>query len=278
MDSKLVSVVITTYNRDKLLSRAIDSVLIQDYPNLEIIISDDCSENDVRALVALKQKETSIPIKYRCNDVNSGACFTRNEGIKAASGFFITGLDDDDEFTPDRVGTLLRSYEPKYSFITSNTLVVGRTKKFKLFTDKDPRAIYYEDCLWDNIIGTQVFVERKRLLELGGFDTNLTSAQDIDMWLRLINAYGPAQRLPEVSYILHTEHDAPRISTSKNKLNGLKCFYDKYKLDMTSSQKKYFNFVYKYWEAGRKFNLKLLLGLDFKSSVYLLKKFFIKFM
>ncbi|NRB25029.1 glycosyltransferase [Shewanella sp.] len=274
MDTPLVSVVITTYNREKLLSRAIDSVIMQDYENIEIIISDDCSEFDVRSLIALKQIETHIPIRYRRNNLNSGACYTRNEGIKISNGFFVTGLDDDDEFTFDRISYLVNNYDPKYSFVASNTKVITNKKHFPLFTVKKNKVISYQNSLWENIIGTQVLTEKYRFIECCGFDVTLTSAQDADMWVRLIKHYGPALRLKEKKYILHTEHEEGRVSTSSKKLTGLESFQKKHFSDMTDSQKKYSQFKLLFWQNNHTFNCNMLKKLDFNIMIFILKKKF----
>ncbi|OOE91663.1 hypothetical protein BZG76_09725 [Salinivibrio sp. AR647] len=266
----LVSVVITTYNRLELLERAIDSVLKQDYPHLEIIVSDDCSDVDVMALVERKKKYTSIPIHYRRNDSNQGACYSRNEGIKMSSGFFVAGLDDDDEFTSDRISYLVSHYNPKYSLVTSNTLVVSKQGIKSLFSKKNKREVYYKDFLWENMIGTQVLTERSRFLDIGGFDTNLTSAQDADMWIRLIKEYGPALRLGQEKYILHTEHEENRISVSENKLKGLSDFHKKHSCNMSNSQIKYSRFKYQRWSNNLTFLD--LLRLDFNCLIFVFKK------
>jgi glycosyltransferase involved in cell wall biosynthesis len=233
----LISVVITTCNRKELLWRAIKSVIEQDYSNVEIVISDDCSSYNLKE--ALKEFDT--PIVYRRNEVNRGACYTRNEGIKLAKGTFIAGLDDDDEFEPDRLSYLLNNYDDKYSLITSNTLVVGSSSSRALFNENTTRIVTFEDLLWENVIGTQVLVKKDKILDCGGFDISLTSGQDADMWLGLLNKYGPALRLPKCKYKLHTEHESNRISTSKKKIDGWLAVNAKYARYKTVAQLRYSN-------------------------------------
>ena len=266
----LVSVIITTYNRLEFLERAINSVLLQDYPNIELIISDDCSDVDVPTLVKRKSKSTSIPILYRKNDSNSGACFTRNEGIKMASGFFITGLDDDDEFTSDRVSYLVKNYDKAYAFVATNAEVITKKGNKIQYSDKKDKVINLYDCLWENVVGTQVLTEKSRFLNSGGFDTGLTSAQDCDMWVRLIRDYGPAFRLKEAKYILHTEHEEGRISSSANKLKGLSDFHKKHEYLMSLSQIKYSRFKLLLW--SKKVTFSEMLKLDLSCILFILRK------
>ncbi|MEM5507993.1 glycosyltransferase [Pseudoalteromonas sp. AS71] len=266
----LVSVVITTYNRLELLERAINSVLLQDYPSIELIISDDCSDVDIPTLIRRKRKSTSIPIFYRRNNCNSGACFTRNEGIKMASGFFITGLDDDDEFALDRVSYLVKNYNKAYSFVATNTEVITKKGNKTHYSEKKDKVINLYDCLWENVVGTQVLTEKSRFINSGGFDTDLTSAQDCDMWVRLIKDYGPALRLKKAKYILHTEHEEGRISSSTNKLKGLSDFHKKHENLMSLSQIKYSRFKLLLWSKSITFSE--ILKLDLSCILFILRK------
>jgi len=268
----LVSVLITTYKRPELLRRAITSVMNQDYLNIEIIVSDDASHDDTESVVNEFCDMAKFPIFFISSEHNKGACFCRNRALKVANGYFVTGLDDDDEFTNNRISLLVRNYDERYSLITTNTSVISKQGIKKLFNSTEDLILSYTDSLWENVIGTQVLVRKDRILNCGGFDVNLTSAQDADMWLRLMKKYGSALRLKDATYILHTEHDAPRISTSDNKINGLRYFHSKYTFDMSKSQICYSNFKLSLWENNNKLKFSLLFKLDFKSFCFILKK------
>ena len=88
-----VSVIIPYYNRPKKLDRCLASVFAQTYPNVEVIVIDDCS------IVPPNRLDTSI--RYHKNETNLGPGPSRNEGIKHASGTYITFLDCDDYWHPD---------------------------------------------------------------------------------------------------------------------------------------------------------------------------------
>ncbi|HIE4249730.1 TPA: glycosyltransferase [Proteus mirabilis] len=268
----LVSIIISTYNRKNLLKRAITSAIKQDYPNIEIIISDDNSLDDNEEMIENIKKQTTIPIFYIKNKKNMGACFTRNQGIKIASGKYIAGLDDD-EFTPNRISLLVKNYNPKYSLITSNSILITKNKKYNLFKDKKAKIISFKDSLWENQVGTQCLVESERIRNCNGFDTNLTSAQDADMWIRLIQKYGNALRLPQVTYLIHTEHENNRISTSAKKITGLITYYKKHEPHMSSGQKSYMNFKIHYWK-NKKITFKSLFLLTPSSIFHILSVFF----
>ncbi|WP_299007642.1 glycosyltransferase [uncultured Shewanella sp.] len=272
----LVSIIICTHNRSLLLTRAIESVINQSYSNIEIIVSDDASTDNTADIV--KQfiiNNPKISIFYRCNDTNMGACFTRNQGIKLACGKFITGLDDDDSFDVDRISKFVDYYDDKYSFFCSDIKVVGKNKSYNLFNGKN-KVITLCNALWYNCIGNQIFVERDRLMKVNGFDVNLTSAQDIDLWVRLIENYGVCYRLSENTYNLFIDHDSPRITTSNNKLKGLINYFEKHSSKMTVSQRRFHLLRYEYWKNNKKFKLSFIKYLDLNILFLFLKIVFSK--
>lgn len=146
VNSPLISVIISTYNRITLLERALNSLELQMFNNFEVIISDDCSDVDVFNFLETYKQRSQLTISYRRNSENKGACYTRNEGIKMARGKYITGLDDDDEFTPMRLELFLNAYNSRYSFISSNTLVIAKEYYKSLF--KSEREVSLNDVLW----------------------------------------------------------------------------------------------------------------------------------
>ncbi|MFD0836289.1 glycosyltransferase family 2 protein [Mariniflexile aquimaris] len=97
-----VSVIIPTYKRSKYLIRAIESVLNQDFKNIEIIVVDDNG-------MGIQQEETKLivkkypEVKLITYDKNKGGCYARNKGAEEATGDILMFLDDDDYFFKDKV-------------------------------------------------------------------------------------------------------------------------------------------------------------------------------
>lgn len=270
--SPLVSVVITTYKRPEMLQRALKSVLLQDYSNIEVLVVDDASGDETEETVKSISIGSPFPIRFILSDENRGACHVRNMGIKAANGYFIAGLDDDDEFEKSRIKDLVEQYNDRYSLITTNTTVISKDGHNLLFKDKVDRIISLNEYLWENKVGTQCLVRKDRLLECGGFDEKLTSAQDADMWLRLIERYGSALRLRRSGYILHTEHEEARISTSAKKVKGLSDYRDKHKSKMDKHQLSYANFKVNIWANDNKLSFSAIKCLTIGSLFFILKK------
>lgn len=100
----LVSVHITTYNRAAKLERCVRSVWPQSYPNIEIIIADDCSPDDTPAVVERLTAESPVPITYVRHETNKGNAFARNSCLTVSSGHYVAFLDDDDEWIdPEKI-------------------------------------------------------------------------------------------------------------------------------------------------------------------------------
>ena len=211
-----VSVYISTYNRQKKLERAINSVLNQDYKNIEIIVSDDNSSDSTKEF--MKEIVARYDnIIYLRNEDNHGACVTRNKAISAAKGLFITGLDDDDEFSSDRISTFINNWNPEYSFLSSNfkeQFVSGKTRiYYKRRTNKE---FSYTHLLYDNNASNQIFTLTSRLRGIGGFDKRVKRLQDWDTWLRLGKKYGKYYCLKDATYIMHHDHEINEKRVSKS--------------------------------------------------------------
>lgn len=230
----LVSVIVTTHNRKDLLRRALNSVRAQTYQHLELIVIDDGSDKSVQGIVNELQGFENITF-YR-NEVAKGACAARNKGLELASGEFVAGLDDDDEMMSGRIRKLINAHNDSFSFVTSDVIHVYQNRE--LIWNKD-EVISLERLLYSNQVGNQGLIKRDRLIELGGFDESLSSAQDYDLWVRLCERYGPVRNVQEALQIIHLEHEGEQITTPKNQLKGYLQFYSKHKHLMNRDQRKY---------------------------------------
>lgn len=233
-DKPLVSVYMPTHNRCSILSRAVVSVQKQSYKNIELIIVDDGStDNTWQYLTELARNNAKI--KVLRHEHALGACAARNLAIKNASGKFVTGLDDDDEFCVDRIATLVEHYDAQYAFI--NTGFLWNYGKRSRSVDHSAMIIDLNSQLNYNYATNQVLVEKERLLAIGGFDENFVACQDYDTWTRLIKTFGCAKRIAGASYIIHRGDDIPRLTESNNWLKGHDQFIAKH-FDLMSQTNK----------------------------------------
>ncbi|WP_428026151.1 glycosyltransferase [Arcobacter sp.] len=232
----LVSIIITTYNRSNFLKRALDSAITQTYQNIEIIIVDDASSDDTNQIIK-EYMSKDKRIVYLKNPIQSGANVSRNKGIKYAKGRFIAGLDDDDEFTSNRISLLVNNYDKNFSFITSNNIIV---QDGHFINTEYKEIVSLKDMLYNNVIGNQGLIEKERLLSVGLYDNKLLACQDYDMWMKLILKYGHIKVINEITQIIYLDSSYTRISTnSRKKFLGYFAFYKKYKYLMSEKYRKF---------------------------------------
>lgn len=215
--SPLVSIYIPTHNRPELLARAIASCQVQDYKNLEILVSDDGSGPETEELVrALMERDPRI--RFFRSPSAKGACHARNIAISHANGEFITGLDDDDEFLPNRVSTLLRDFRAgDFSFVCANMYVRDEGSSdigSPYYFSKKDLEFDYQDLLFKNCASNQVLTRTGWLRDIGGFNERIRKFQDWDTWLRLAHRYGKFLRLAQPLYVLYNDPSIHRVSKS----------------------------------------------------------------
>ncbi len=102
MTKGLVSVITPTYNCGKFIAETIESVRAQTYENWEMIIVDDCSTDNTKAVVETYMASDSR-IRYYCLEVNSGAAVARTKAMELAQGEYMAFCDSDDLWMPDKL-------------------------------------------------------------------------------------------------------------------------------------------------------------------------------
>lgn len=226
----LISVYMPTYNRVNMAIRAIESVLAQDYPNIELLVVDDASTDDTWQVLTNKYINDDR-IRFFRQSKGQGACAARNRAIGEAKGDFVTGIDDDDEFLPQRLSSLYSAYDDKYSCVCSGYIWDYGTVQKRLFANR--QLVTLPELLDLHTLSNQALVRRERMLQLGGFDVSLAAFQDYDMWVRVVLAFGPALRIAEPSYKVNVGHELGRITNSPKRLDAHKQFVAKHRALMS---------------------------------------------
>ena len=197
----LISIYMPTWNRQQLAIRAIKSVLRQDYDNWELIIVDDCSSS-YEQLQKFVEDLNDPRVVYTHNAINSGACAVRNQAIMQAKGQYLTGIDDDDEWTPNRLSIFLshKAQLVTHAFLYANDYVCqGEVYSQPASLPLYPKSPYSRRLFYKrNIIGNQVFTWAWRFKECL-FDTELKAAQDYDIFLRMVVEYGEPWKIGRAS-------------------------------------------------------------------------------
>ena len=222
----LISVYMPTYNRVEMAIRAIESVLNQDYPNIELLVVDDASSDDTWHVLNNRYINDQRVRLFR-QASGKGACAARNRAIGEAKGKFVTGIDDDDEFLPHRLSSLYKAYDDRYSCVCSGYIWDYGSVQKKLHTERSVVAL--PDLLDLHTLSNQALVKTQRMLALGGFDTELAAFQDYDMWVRVVREYGPALRIADASYKVNVGHEQGRITNSPKRLDAHKQFVAKHR-------------------------------------------------
>ncbi|MEM8528557.1 MAG: glycosyltransferase [Bacteroidota bacterium] len=240
----LVSVVIPTRNRVNLLQRAIKSVQNQSYKQIEILVVNDGSTDKTRKYLEHLAAQTDN-IRAFHNYPSRGACNARNVGVQNAKGEYLTLLDDDDEYLSKRIEILLRyiKVQPELAFVCSGFFKVLPDKR--MLVNNKRKILTLENVFWKNTMGNSMLTFTSKIRTVGGFDEQLTSAQDYDLFVRLIKQYGRALRIEEGLLIQHTEHGGARIANHPDRYKGLLRFYRKHAKDMTLAQRQYFSYKYR---------------------------------
>jgi glycosyltransferase involved in cell wall biosynthesis len=219
-----ISIIIPTYNRKKLLQRALASIIQQNYKNIEILVIDDASTQDIKTVVQSFKDDRIIYLK---NEQNKGSNFSRNLGLRTANGDYIAFLDDDDYY----------SNESKFKkqlelFSHNNKLVFVGCGYFDKSMDRKRipkiRGNISENLLlsFSDIETSTVLIKNEVIKKVGFLDERLPSEQNHDYFYR-ISKYGEFDYINEVMVI----KDNPTIqisSSSKNKLLGYVLFHKKH--------------------------------------------------
>ncbi len=187
-----VSVIIPTYNRAHVLKRAIQSVLDQTYPDFELIIVDDGSEDNTEETVKAFRDQRIIYIRH---DRNRGGSAARNTAIKSARGKYIAFQDSDDEWVPEKLEKqmkVFRDSSPEVGVVYSGFFKWEKTQKVYI---PSPWVIQREDSihgelLKGNFVGAPSAVVRKECFQkMGGFDEEIPVLEDWELWIRISKYY-----------------------------------------------------------------------------------------
>lgn len=185
----MVSIIVPTFNRPHLIGNTILSIQNQTYPNIEIVVVNDCGSPVEDVICHLNDKNSIIYVRH---SKNAGLAAARNTGIRIARGEYIGYLDDDDIYYPDHVETLV-------DFLVKNRAQIAYTDAYMacqtlvngIWETKERKLLYSMDFNKDIIFIRNMFPvlcilhEKKCMDVVGGFDESLKTHEDWDLWLRM---------------------------------------------------------------------------------------------
>ena len=194
------SVIITAYNRESLITRALDSLIQQTEKDWEAIIIDDGSTDSTYGTL-FPYLKMFPQIKY-FRQRHSGGASSRNRGIMEAEGVYITFLDSDDEYSPNHLSVrkLKLLQNPGVRFLYGGAKILGN--QYVPDRKNMNRRINLKRCA----IGGTFVIERNLAREMNGFITGKFGA-DADFLNRIREAKIKRRKAAEATYIYHHENE-----------------------------------------------------------------------
>lgn len=190
-DVPQVTVLMSVYNGEKYLREAIDSILVQSFKDFEFLIIDDGSTDSSADII---RSYTDPRIRIVQNEKNIGLTHSLNKGLKLAKGEYVARMDADDISLPERLEreVAIAGAYPEITVVTTgfanfvNSFGEDNRDSVNKGGTDEIEWIGFEDLLEGNkIFHGSVLFKRKNILDIGGYNERLPTAQDYDLWLRV---------------------------------------------------------------------------------------------
>jgi glycosyltransferase involved in cell wall biosynthesis len=199
---KLVSCIITTFNRPTLVGKAIESILEQTYKNIEIIVVDDHSSESYSDVI--KKYAANDSIRFTRNENNLRLSASRNVGIELSRGEFVAFLDDDDIWLPSKIETQVAFLEKNLEYVACTSSHIESVSKKVVSVLKN--SFTFEDNVGYNYLGPpSKMLVRGNAARAIRFDEESKHAEDWDFYLKLLQN-GPIYAFSEPLIIYDTSH------------------------------------------------------------------------
>jgi len=180
--SAAVSIVLPTHNGSRYIRQSIQSCLDQSHSNIELIVVDDGSHEDMRAIVEAFDDRR---IRFVRHENNRGISAALNTGFALSSGTYLTWTSDDNYYAADAVARMvqfLQSY-PQVDFVYSSSYVVDEmepVQRPRMVRPKPPEHLKVE-----NGVGACFLYTRRVYEQVGGYDSATFLVEDYDYWVRV---------------------------------------------------------------------------------------------
>ena len=217
MTDGLVSVIMPTYNCAKFIGETLDSIIAQTYENWEVIIVDDCSQDNTKEIVeAYIAKDKRI--KYYCLKTNSGAAVARTTAMSMADGEYMAFCDSDDLWVCDKL-------ERQLAFMNDNGYAFSCTAYEQIDEESNPKnrviktvkKTDYNRLLLDCPVGNSTVMYNVK--KMGKFEVpNIRKRNDDALWLQMLKKEKYIWGMPDILMRYRIRSN----SISANKLSVIK--------------------------------------------------------
>jgi glycosyltransferase involved in cell wall biosynthesis len=257
----LISIVIPVYchtlDHRTYFVEALQSVAVQTYRKMEVIIVDDTSPIDIRPLVA--RVEMLPEVKIFRNQQNIRHAESRNRGIRAARGELIAFLDHDDVWMPEKLASqlaVLKANEDAAMVFCEVEMIGPQAHRLNFDQGIIPeRPDFYWFVTHANYVITlsSVLLRKQALLDIGLFDSRYSTMDDFDAWLKIL-MHAPIVHQPVklTKYRLHT-------------------YNVNYTIDLLNENKLLTTLIWGYWRSAnpmKKLKLLPVLGRKLAARIY----------
>ncbi|MCC6572368.1 MAG: glycosyltransferase [Planctomycetes bacterium] len=205
----LVSVVLPTFNRGRLIESAVRNVLAQDYQNLELIVVNDGSKDDTASVLerlVTTLQDTRLRVIHK---QNTGLPAALNTGFEHARGELLTWTSDDNAFKPGALDAMARelALDPEAAMVFADyELFDSRGEPIKTMVTGPVSELTSR-----NVIGACFMYRRQTAQKVGAYDGSLELAEDYDYWLRLSRV----GKLIHLNRVLYDYGDTPDSLTNR---------------------------------------------------------------
>ena len=199
MTAPPVSICLLTYNRAQLLPATLESILMQSFSDFELLIYDDCSTDNTEKICQEYARHDSR-IRFCRNKVNLGMPGNLNVAVQSATGKYIANLHDGDLYRRDLIAKWREALDtyPTAGFVFNAYRTRGSDGEEVVCKEDYPPLIEGKVIgkrllsRWGSCVFGTVMARREVYREMGWFDPKFANYSDVDMWLRIAQAYDVA--------------------------------------------------------------------------------------
>jgi glycosyltransferase involved in cell wall biosynthesis len=191
MHCPLVSVVVPTYRRPQYLRASLASVYDQTARDWELVVADDGSDDETRTLLRSIEAEKGVKVIWLAHSGKPSV--VRNAALRAAIGRYVAFLDSDDIWLPQKLALQLEALRARRHCGWSYSAFTKVDASDQVQPEETSRKwLPYDGAIFEHVVRGEasirtptVVASRELIAEAGGFDEELASGEDYDLWMRL---------------------------------------------------------------------------------------------
>lgn len=211
-DDKLVSIVVPVYNAERFIEETIQYVRAQTYENWELILVDDCS-NDNSCNIIENGMKTESRIRLIHQEANGGAAGCRNKGVSCARGRYVCFLDADDIWESDKLAREVAFIAGGKGFVFTGYEFADENGKGLGKIVHVPSEITYNKALKNTTIFTSTVMIDRKIIDDSDMMMPCIASEDTATWWNILKKYGKGYGLDEC--LVRYRRSAGTLSSNK---------------------------------------------------------------